>query len=259
MKLMILCYLPPPSAEHSPFVNALLANLKVNVPATELVFFSPHQWTDRTLPLTSGPELVSTLGHQGQENMKFFTACRIAMGGNATHFLYIDTSCRFSHPNGTTTWDKAIWDEFFNRRPYAAVGGSMVINNMARAELVWMHMAEATSGGPRGALPVQHIGTNLPSAVYANGPLSIFSTHWLREIFGDMGHTINLCHQIHPFPFDAWFGAGLQGKLGLDAFKSVLHMTTIVSTVEPIMGNAERLALIAGDESACAINGVTPY
>lgn len=236
----------------------LFANLGSQKPDTELVLFSPYLWNERVSQLNCGPELVQHLGMAGMENIKFFTACRIAQSNGATHFLYIDETCRFYHPSGKVTWDRAIWDEFFTRRPHAAVGGSVVINNMTKDTLPWMRECKRmASAGPY--LPVQFIGTHLNPSVYVNGPLAIYSTHWIREIFPSMDHTLNLCHEIHPLPYDQWIGQELRRRMGFDVFRSVLHMNTVVSTIEPgLLSTSERVHLIGcGVEEACAINQVT--
>lgn len=191
MKSVTLAYCPPP---HLPYAEPFLRNVRKFKLTHDLLLYSDHPWPG-VRRISGNPECVKGETAYSISNLAFYTGMELALRAGYSHVLYVEADSRVMGDN----WDGVIFDEFFNQKVPAIIGGSVAVHNPCtagrEAALRW---EELVANNSRRNYPVathMHVpvlafgnkGSNdrQESCVFTYGSGTVIDLAWYRTLFSE--------------------------------------------------------------------------
>lgn len=240
MNFATLAYVPRPNWGCA---QVFLENVRRFKLAHPLILFSDHPYGEGFLKV-GNPEPFRVLNERWAiNNAVWWTAVRIAVKQELTHFLYLESDCRIAGD----LWDGAIYEDWtVAHGPSLTMAGTPIVWNPFNSGLDVAKRWEKliVQNNRRKNVPIATYGVRDtgPCKVFVCGALGIYDVAWLARTF-DLDNTSKLCSV--PNAWDHMLGEELWKQAGIEAFNQV----GILSSVYSSFGNEttteeERLAML---------------
>lgn len=211
--------------------DVFLANLARHAPSHELITFSDtHPGASLRLPHANVEDVRDVLAANGKPNRfavanrVWFTALRIAIKSQITHFLWLESDCRV---NGAG-WDAKLFGEYFDNPKPIVCAGSPVCYNAANSGIDCLRrfyaLADECCAGGYALPPFGSRGAGDPggTSLFVNGAGAIYDVAAMQMLFPTIledGQTFRLA--VDCMPFDMEVGIRLFAKFGPSVFDLV--------------------------------------
>lgn len=227
MKLGIIAYLPPSRIGNT---YEFVSNLKDYPPENRVYFYSDQFWTglgvDVTLIETPSihhdPFRKNGPPNLGVINAIFLRGLQIAIRNELTHFIFIESDCRF----GCVGWDKSMFDEMFSGGDVAVVGGTIACQNPSLGTnefiVLWNEFKKSVNCQHYNWPAITYEKNGCQCSPFVNGALAVYNTNEVKGLIGrcNIG---DLCRKIPAY--DLHIGRLLTERHGdVGAFKRLKHL-----------------------------------